>query len=143
MHKNLLLLTLCSLSAIAAPLSAQPPRLQIASKSPVSCLTWSAKGELLGAGCADGTIQIIEMSTGKELRSFPTSTPLFGIGFSPESKTIAASHVGGAVSLWTTTGQLESKSKGVKIQSHYLVFTPDGQRVYGAGSNGLMVDWTV
>lgn len=58
--------------------------------------TFSADGNTLATGCADGSIKITEVKTGKELKSLDKhSADLIFVTFSPDGKTLASTISGG------------------------------------------------
>src|SRR6185369_14926967 len=49
---------------------AEPPRLQVESKSPAACVAWSPDGKRLAVGTKDGAVRVLDAATGKELNNF-------------------------------------------------------------------------
>src|SRR4051794_38330148 len=88
------LVALGALLAFAAAGRAEPPLHQLDHKAPVHCLAFSDDGKLLATGCQDGTVRLIDVATGKEVRSFNTNAPVAGIVFSHDGKVLALRQTG-------------------------------------------------
>ncbi|HYV34207.1 MAG TPA: hypothetical protein VE988_00800, partial [Gemmataceae bacterium] len=134
MYKCMLFAALAALLAMASTLHAEPPRVQIDCASAVSCVAWSAKGDLLAAGSLDGTVRIFDAATGKEMKSWHAPNPVTAVAFSPDGKMLALGHAAPAASasIWNVqAGNLHKASTLKNYNPQYVAFSADGQAIAG------------
>jgi RNA polymerase sigma factor (sigma-70 family) len=113
--------------------------------SQVSSFACSRNGELLAAGCSDGTIHVWEAATGRELRSFPAHKDKAPDGagppgvylseFSSDGRLIASTAWGDALRLWdTATGEKIREFSGFSAVGG-VALSPDGRSLAGVAKS--------
>lgn len=70
--------------------------------SQVQAMTFSPGGQLLATGREDGSVQILDLATGRELANFNhgSQLPVNALAFAPDGKTIASGGEDGMILLW-------------------------------------------
>lgn len=104
----------------------------------------SLDGKTLLGGYKDGKLALLEVSTGKVIRTFegPNSTPAHSdvetwIEFSPDGKTALSSSVDKTIALWdVASGQLIRRFTGHKDSVSMVRFAPDGKTAISGGGSG-------
>ncbi|MCX5829658.1 MAG: caspase family protein [Deltaproteobacteria bacterium] len=87
-----------------------------------------------GLGFDAGGIKLVEVSTGRELRTFGGPQRVSSVAFSPDSRYAVTGGYGGDITLWeVSTGRQLNTFKGIKNYINSIAFSPDGQFVL-AGS---------
>jgi WD40 repeat protein len=106
-------------------------------------VTYSPDGKLLASGGADRAVVIRNLSTGSEqtLTGFPDAVN--AVGFSPNSKQLAAAMSDGSVSVWDVAS---SKQVGAPLVGHQsrvttVGFSPDGRLLASGGADSRVILW--
>jgi hypothetical protein len=126
-------------------------------KKGVMALALSPDGKTLAVGGLDGTVQLWELATGKELASLrgPKALPVYrhaALAFSPDGKTLAVGggragghprgEVFGGVQLWDVAGRRLTRSLGgFRRNVDYVAFTTDGQALTAGTSDDTIRTW--
>lgn len=103
---------------------------------------FSNDGSLVAAGGRNHTLNIWNVETGEELRSYDVSKTVWSIAFSPEARFVAAS-IGDEVYVWNRASgeQLQKFSHGNAAGG--IAFSPDGERVAAGGASGRVRVWNL
>jgi RNA polymerase sigma factor (sigma-70 family) len=104
-------------------------------KSPVLCLTWSAKGERLAAGTKDGTVHVFDVVTAKQVHAFAVGGPVAALAFSPDGKRLGVSRPGQTITTYDVGTGKEELFGAARVGStvEHLAFTPGGRSLAGVG----------
>lgn len=88
----------------------------------VTFLSWSPDGKWLASASADQTVQIYDLSTGSQVRTYRGHTDtVSGVAFSPDGTHLVSTSLDGTVQLWeATTGT----KKGVRSEQSMGVTGP-------------------
>jgi WD40 repeat protein len=97
----------------------------------VSVLALSADGRFLAAGRADGTIDLGNTATGKQLPKLKGHTEkIQAAAFSPDGRLLASGSGDGSICLWTfRTGRLRHRLTSFRGEIHAFGFSEDGSSV--------------
>jgi len=108
----------------------------------VDSLAFSPDGQTLAV--ASGEIQLFDPASGRfKLSTPPDGQNTFAVVFSPDGKTLAATHLG-ETKLWdATTGNFKQTfaKSGDSAAAYQLVFSPDGKTLVGANDDGRIYLW--
>ncbi len=108
-------------------------------------VAYSAKGDSLATGSADGAVRVWDPATGKPLVVLEGhKSEVCSVAFSPDARILASGDKDGQIRLW-------SLAKGVSIRSaetdlseiRTLTFSPDGSRVAAGGRENVVRVWEV
>jgi WD40 repeat protein len=103
-------------------------------------LAWSPDGQNVATITEDGTIRIIDASTGKEMLRFGGGTAVGPIAYSPDGKTLAVLEGGAGIRLWNAgSGKQERSIDGNKSSSsaEHIAYATDGQTIIAVGVGAL------
>lgn len=77
-------------------------------------------------------ITLVEVDSGRVVRTFAKQRHGAGIAFSPDGRTLATSDVQGIIHLWSPdSGKSLGKLEGCKLGTWGMVFAPDGKLLVG------------
>jgi len=104
---------------------------------------FSPDGKAIASSGGDGTVQVRDLVTGKELRRFAgNGKPIWSVAFAPSGKVLAAVGEDGAIRLWDLmTGRLLNKLKADEGIPSEIAFSPDGKLLASAGFTGTIRLW--
>jgi len=108
----------------------------------IDSVAFSPDGKWLATGSYNGTIQLSDALTGRELRTVATRLGVFrGLAFSPDSKQLAAS--GSGLTLWRVdTGQQIARFT-IPGNVFDVSFSPDGKRIAACTSEAHAAEWDI
>jgi RNA polymerase sigma factor (sigma-70 family) len=114
-------------------------------KSPsgrVLSAAFSPDGKHVAVGSQHRDLVLWDLSSGKEVRRYPTDAFFGEIAFSPDGKALAAISGEGIIRLWeTATGRVLPASADPFINTvHNLRFSRDGRRLLGSGATYVVWD---
>ncbi len=107
------------------------------------CYSWDSK--TIFAGCADGSIRIMDATSGSVLGSLLSkSGEVYSLALSPDDNTIAVGHASGLIELWdiktaTLTRTLAKQARRIEG----LSFSKDGLRLVSSGPSSAAQVWDV
>lgn len=109
--------------------------------APASSLAVTSTG-LIAAGCADGSVVLVD-GDGKALgRIAATETPVTSLGASPDGRTLAAGSPRGAVAVIdVATQRVRFTLNGPGLPVWSLAFTPDGAQLLTGGADRIVRRW--
>ena len=96
------------------------------------------------ASATDGSLQLWEAETAKVRREGRAHTDaVWGVGFSPDSRTLATASWDGSVRLWHVRTGLElfALKDYTGIGCFSVAFSPDGKRLAAGGRSSRVVVW--
>jgi WD40 repeat protein len=105
---------------------------------------WTTGGKRLYVGDSGKTIHVVDVASGKFVRTFPvdTVTDQFTIALSPDEKWCAHSGPVGTIQVRDAqTGAVFRTLRGFDGSVGVLVFSPDGSRLLGADHGGALKIW--
>ncbi|MBZ4420545.1 WD40 repeat domain-containing protein [Myxococcus sp. RHSTA-1-4] len=93
-------------------------------------LDWSADGELVALGAADGSLRFLDSARGTLLRTKSSGGGLTCVRWNPRQRLLAAASEDGACRVWQGSGELvaELPGKGGGWVEH-VAWSPDGERL--------------
>jgi RNA polymerase sigma factor (sigma-70 family) len=102
---------------------------------------FSPDGKYVAVGCQHPHLLLFDLTTGKEVRRFPTDAYFGNIAFSADGKSLAATSGEGIIRLWeTATGRVLPASADPYLNSvHELRISGDGRQLLGHA--GLHIAW--
>jgi hypothetical protein len=116
----------------------------------------SPDGRLALSGGQDGTVQLWETTTGKDLASFPHKEQVRGVAFSPDGKLALSAHGGewldgkfekdrgAGICLWDVEKrQLRQRWAGLSEFVQCVAFSPDGRRALSGSDDRRIRLWDV
>lgn len=116
---------------------------QIAYTNTISHLAFNRTGEDLAILGYDGSVRIVDVSTGKDKAKFPAGQgTLWGISFHPQSGEIATAGEDGSIKLWNRSGDLQREI----IDAHRgavrgVELAPHGREMASIGEDGKIRLW--
>jgi eukaryotic-like serine/threonine-protein kinase len=122
------------------------PGIQLQKRSRARYVTFSADGERLAARNEDGSVQVWEARTGREVFSLPAN-PYAGqsVALSPDGTRLATGQVSKTeqVRVWDvqTGRQLHALRTGRVANGPVLAFSADGRRLAAVGANPAVRVW--
>jgi WD40 repeat protein/3',5'-cyclic AMP phosphodiesterase CpdA len=127
----------------ALPGSSEIHPMVLPGPSPCNGVAWSPDGTLLVAGHDDGSVRLLECSTGKELRQFKGHTAyVTSVAFSPDGQWLASASADQSVRLWQcATGKELRLFKGHTNVVFSVVFSPNGQWLASASADQSVRLW--
>jgi len=114
----------------------------------VTGLAFSPDGKILAAGQADGTVAILDATTGTQQRSLIGHSDIVvsrAVQFSPNGKTLATGSFDGTVRLWdATSGTQIAVLRGHGLRVLSLSFSADGRHLVSTSDQGgQLLVWDV
>jgi WD40 repeat protein len=113
----------------------------------VLAIAFAPDGETLAAGCADGTVVLWDVATGRSRSRLSTGHRIVqALTYAPDGRTLATAGLDCQVRLWDTApGDTTPRERAV-LRGHtgqvlVLVFAPDGQTLFSAGWDGTVRRW--
>jgi WD40 repeat protein len=110
---------------------------------PVGAVVFSPEGRWLASGGVDRTVQLVDRVTGQRRHRFGVGTPVLGLAFSPDGKTLA--EVGEAPDpaprLWDVETRQERPLSGHTQHVLGVAFHPGGGRVATGSIAGTVHLW--
>jgi WD40 repeat protein len=108
--------------------------------SVLAALAFTPDGKRLLAAAEKG-VYVWDVAAARQVHHFAMNTRIsrgaFSAAFSPDSKRLATTGLGGTLALWdVATGQQLLALSGPSSQTDSLAFSPDGTRLAGVGSEG-------
>jgi WD40 repeat protein len=108
----------------------------------IGTLAFSPDGKLLAAGSDDYSIKIIDVASGKPLRTLKHDLWVRSVFFSPDgTKLLSGSYDATAVTWDVATGQKILTLSGHTAGVTQAVFSPDGTRIATASADGTAKVW--
>ncbi len=108
----------------------------------VLSLSYSADGRLAGAG-SDGLIRVWQHNLASEAHTFRGDPQLvYAVAFNPDGGLLASAGLSGRVSLWNSSGGLESRTLRAPVSLQAVAFGPAGRWLAAAGrgpDDGVLV----
>jgi len=134
------LLFCCTGCALFPGVRNMEPVLQMGHACAATCAAFSADGQYLLSGDADGSIKLWESSTGRQIRTFNAQAMVKDVVFSPDQKTALAGYSNGDLIHWVlATGRMHRRPKAHKAAVKRVVFTPDGSKTISGDENQTVV----
>ncbi|MFH1609517.1 MAG: WD40 repeat domain-containing protein [Candidatus Bipolaricaulota bacterium] len=112
---------------------------------PILSLAFTAAGDLLAHGSPAGTIRILNLTTGQEVRTLRGHTGgVYSVAFSPNGKLLASGSNDNTVRLWDITTGKEARVLRGHIGGVWSVaFSPDGKTLASGSTAGKIAVWSV
>jgi WD40 repeat protein len=106
----------------------------------VSCLCFSADGELAGMGGPDGSVRIWNIPKKERVNDSPKhAKPLGDVAFTPDKTRVIAGDQDGEVRVWNLKGEPNPRTfKTAAAGLGGLACSPDGKRVAALGAGGVV-----
>jgi dipeptidyl aminopeptidase/acylaminoacyl peptidase len=94
-------------------------------------------------GCADRSVRLVEVATGREVRRFVGhAASVWAVAFAPDGKRALSGSLDGTARLWdVATGQELRRLDGHAGLVSAVAFAPDGRRALSAGFDHAVVVW--
>jgi WD40 repeat protein len=90
-------------------------------------LAFSPDGKWIAMGCADRSIRLWDVPSGRETRRLECRRPMVHLAFSPDGKALAAEGPDGGIGLWDPAGGQSLGTWGKFQWVGALAFSPDGK----------------
>lgn len=112
-------------------------------KKPIRALAVTARGELVAAGDANGTIYLIDAATGAERSLSGHSGEVALLAFSPDGKTLVSLSQDRTARFWDVAAGTSREVEGHDGRMHHVRFSKDGRMVASVGSDRTVRVWDV
>jgi WD40 repeat protein/serine/threonine protein kinase len=117
----------------------------------VDRVAFSPDGRQMATICQDGTFQVRDTRTNRELYTLEKQTVLLGsaglcrgVAYSPDSRYLAVARHNGVVRVWdAASGQLRQSFEGHKGPAWHVAFSPDNRTLASCGSDRSVRLWDV
>jgi WD40 repeat protein/serine/threonine protein kinase len=110
----------------------------------VSQAAISPDGKLIATGAADGSVHLLDLATGKVLRTFKGHTSRIRlVKFFPDRNILVTVSDGGEIRLWDTATGKELSSHNLPIKLSRAAVSPDGKVVAGSLDTDVVRLWDV
>jgi WD40 repeat protein len=106
----------------------------------VSAVAFSADGEYVASGSADGTARVWQAATGHELSRLSDEGGVSSIAFSPDNKSVVAGWANGIVKVWEAATGREIAHMTFNDSVLSVAFRPDDKYIV-SGSNPAAQVW--
>ncbi len=90
-------------------------------------LAFSHDGKWIAMGCADRSIRLWDVSSGREARRLACRSSMVHLAFSPDGKMLAAEELSGGIGLWDPAGGRSLGTRGKFQAVGALAFSNDGK----------------
>ncbi len=140
--RRLVSCTLFLLCLDAAVGWSQPPVVDIKEDSTALAVAWSPDGKRLVSGWEDGAVRITDIPSGKEVDKLQSGSPVIGVVFSPDGKTLGVKSGAkdGPLSVWDPKAAKKQKQLAFPgYTCNHIAFTSDGQTLVASGPGEHMV----
>ncbi|MCW5775229.1 MAG: protein kinase [Phycisphaeraceae bacterium] len=104
---------------------------------------YSPDGATIAAACSDGSVRLLEASSGETLRTFgPARGEVYAVAFSPEGRRIAAVNGDSTVVVYDVEdGGVVALASGLAALPRDVAYSPDGTRLYTSGAVDGVIVW--
>ncbi|HJS50957.1 MAG TPA: protein kinase, partial [Pyrinomonadaceae bacterium] len=134
------------LSRLLAERTASQPLL-LTHESLVNEVAFSRDGETLVTAGGDNKAHLWDVSTGQQIAEFVGhSKPIVSVALSPNGKKLATGSVDGTAKLWDVATRrllLPIESLDQTITLNRLIFSPDGNTLYGEVADRALKGWDI
>ncbi|MDY0166451.1 MAG: prenyltransferase/squalene oxidase repeat-containing protein [Thermoguttaceae bacterium] len=126
-----------------AGIGGDPTSVSVADGQQVHSLAVAPDGEHVAVGCHDGTIRLIDLRSGDEVRSFQGhSGAVNGVAFSPDGAAIlSGGEDGGVLAFNRNTGTEVRRFPGHRGPVRAVAVAPDGGEAISAGDDRMVRLW--
>jgi WD40 repeat protein len=123
----------------------QGPGMRVEMPSAPDGLAFAQAGNTLAARCADNTVRLWEVATGRERFHFRLNRGGASLlAFSPTGQCLATAGGDDLIRLWDPlSGKLLATLVGHEAEIHALAFSPDGKRLASGGDDKMIRVWDV
>ena len=106
-------------------------------------LTFSRDGQTVATGSQDGKIQIWDVKSGKQKKTFEDrGVPVLSVAFSQDGSTLAAGCGDNGVRLWDfSAGKLKNTWRGHSSPVAGVAFSPDGAILASGSGDSTIILW--
>jgi WD40 repeat protein len=104
-------------------------------KGAVNVVTFTAKGDQLLSGSADGTVQVWALADGMSKAKFDYGTAVNAVALSKDGARVAAGGAGKTIKTWTLADGKPGISVTTPAEVRGLAWSPDGSRLAAAGAD--------
>lgn len=113
--------------------------------SPVWSITVSPNGQMVASGNTDGTIQVLEIKTGKVLQTLAGhSGPVGTLAISPNGRLLVSGSGDHTIKVWDLwSGKLLKMLNGHQGWVYNVAFSPDGQTIASVSRDQTLRLWDV
>ena len=111
----------------------------------VSALDLSPDGQVAAIGFTTGSVRLLELATGKEIREWRARTKVIHrVAFSPDGRLLATAGRDGTIRLWSVyTGLPAGVLEGHLDQVFCLAFSPDGTKLASGSLDNTVLVWNL
>jgi WD40 repeat protein len=113
--------------------------------SPIRCVALSSDGQILAAGCYDGSLHLWDLASGR-LRSTQQGheAPVTSIALSRDDSLLASGARDGVVKLWQVSSLREvATMEGHTSAAGALAFSPQGNQIASGSSDQTVIVWRI
>ncbi|HJZ56762.1 MAG TPA: protein kinase, partial [Gemmataceae bacterium] len=111
--------------------------------SAVVCVRFDPSGQVVAAGCRDGTVMVVEAATGRWVHRFGGhGGGVTALDVSPDGRRLAVGSADRAVRIWDReSGTLTHTLRGHVRAVTAVAFSPDGRRVFSGSQDQTVRVW--